>query len=84
MMPSHHIRSALMTGRAREERRGWDEERARTKSVALPPLQDAGVVREEYTAAPGDEFAAFEDLTDKLLRVPKSELDERLKESGSN
>ena len=33
------------------------------------------------SAAPTGEYARFQDLTDKLLRVPKSELDARLKKS---
>jgi hypothetical protein len=41
-----------------------------------PPLVDAGGSEDS-----NGEFERFEDLTEALLRVPKKELDEKLKEA---
>ena len=42
--------------------------------------QDASVPDSEESDKP-EEFGRFEDLTNKLLRVPKKELDQKLEEA---
>lgn len=77
MLTSDDIWRALMADDLADDRRRRD---------AIPDEPEA--VARNLSAVGGrpetaSEFDSFEDLTDKLLRVPKSELDEKLKESGS-
>lgn len=44
---------------------------------ANPPAPDSGPV----SSAPTDEFGRFAELTEKLTKVPKSEVDEKRKTS---
>jgi hypothetical protein len=71
MLPSGEIRRALMTEEAKQERRRWDEEHTEAEKRAQPPLRNANAGQ----FAEG-EYGRFEDLTRKLVNVPKKELDE--------
>jgi hypothetical protein len=78
MLPSRFILEALMTDDACNERRQWDGERSAAKSQQQPPLQDASA----RSAKTSDEFFRFEDLAQKLVQVPKKELDDKRREEG--
>ena len=79
MLPSRLILEALMTEQAQKQRREWDAERAAAKAREEPRLQDAGGM---VPARHSGEFERFEDLTRKLVQVPKKELDEKRGESS--
>lgn len=79
MLPGRLILEALMTEDARKERRGWDKDRALAATRGQPSLEDASVRASEPD---GDEFSRFEDLTRKLVNVPKKALDEKRKAEG--
>jgi hypothetical protein len=72
MLRSHEIKEALMADERREERKRLDVEHEEAWQARQPPLEDVG--------AKSDEFDRFEDLTGKLLKVPKKELDEKREE----
>jgi hypothetical protein len=77
MLRGEEIREALMSKELADERRQKDIELAEhTKSDAEggPRLRN---VRKR--SVPADEFDRFEDLTRKLVQVPKSEIDEKRK-----
>jgi hypothetical protein len=74
MLPSSEIRRALMTDDLRSERRAWDAELAEAKKRDQPTLRNAGFLGADQG---GDEFERFEDLTRKLVNVPKKEVDEQ-------
>jgi hypothetical protein len=56
-------------------------EKAEAEILAARESSMGGVLDVLDEPSPPEEFAAFEDLTDRLLRVPKKELDEKLAES---
>ena len=62
-----------MTDDAKNERREWDKTRQARERRSLPPLENADAV--DQTA-----YERFEDLTRKLVQVPKSEVDEKSRE----
>lgn len=67
MLPSSEIRRALMTDELQDERREIDRERAKKRSAAQPPLEDASVRGGQ------SEFERFEELTRKLVQPPDSD-----------
>jgi hypothetical protein len=73
VLPADPIIEALMTDDLRKERFDADDAFLRENPTLTA---DAASVEGDAT-----EFGRFEDLTDKLLRVPKKELDDKLKES---
>lgn len=74
VLTSDEIWRALMTEAMRAERARIDAEAAASDEEEGSVLDPVSVPRE-------DEFAQFEDLTRKLMQVPKEELDEKRKES---
>jgi hypothetical protein len=76
MLRSEEIREALMHEKMRKDRaeRGAEDKAARDKDRVEPkPARRDGS---------DDEFGRFEDLTDKLLKVPKKELDKKRKQKS--
>jgi hypothetical protein len=74
MLPSSLIQQALQTDDMREERLMADKKKQAEAEAATPPLQDAGMHSDD------DPSSRFEDLTRKLVQVPKKELDELRKD----
>jgi hypothetical protein len=66
MLPSREIWRALMTDKMRDERRDWDEQRARTEEDSGPRLQPARRKPDDE-----DEYARFEKLAKRLVNTPK-------------
>lgn len=79
MLPSSEIRRALMTDGLRNERREWDAERTEAKKRDQPTLRNAGFREADQGE---DEFKRFEDLTRKLVSVPKKDLDKKRDAEG--
>jgi hypothetical protein len=75
MLRSEEIRKALMTDELRKERSEADEAHKAAEAGDRPRLEQAGGKR-------GEEFDRFENLTRKLVNVPKKELDEQRKDEG--
>jgi hypothetical protein len=73
LLTSDDIWRALMSDELVNERRELDQVGDAPEAVAVN-LSTGGSLAE-------GEFDSFEDLTDRLLRVPKTELDEKLKEA---
>jgi hypothetical protein len=63
MLPCDYVRDALMTDEAMKERREADDTRQAARDAGIPPLENA--------AAEPTEFERFEDLTRKLVHMPK-------------
>ncbi len=76
MLRGNEIKEALMTEKARAERRQWDAEHAASHAASTPPLKSASGPPSKQ------EFERFEDLTRQVLKVPKEELDEKRKEDS--
>jgi hypothetical protein len=76
MLPSDAIWEALMSDEVRSERTEQDT-RLKNESPGGPQLENASVGSPRLD----DEFARFEDLTRKLVHTPKSEVDEKRKET---
>lgn len=75
ILPADTIVEALMSDDLRKEREDMDDAHLAREPDARPR---AASVPEQ-----ADELARFEDLTSKLLRVPKSEIDEQRKGKGA-
>jgi hypothetical protein len=71
MLRTNEIQEALMTDDNRKERRKWDEK-----------AKPEGPQLENVSQGANDEFDRFEDLTRKLVNVPKKELDEKRKDES--
>jgi len=65
VLPADTIREALLTEPLRQERREWDAAFQAARTAAQPPLENLS------GAADSDEFKRFEDLTRKLVQMPK-------------
>jgi hypothetical protein len=68
MLRSNEIAEALMTDGMQAERRRWDTEEMGNEEDKI-----------EGVSSSDDEFDRFEDLTSKLMQVPKSEIDKKRK-----
>lgn len=75
VLRSEEIREALMTQELKQERAEEDAAHAAAKEAEDPGYTPA-------SASAGNEFERFEDLTRKLVNIPKDELDEKRKEES--
>jgi hypothetical protein len=74
--PAHHIKRLIDGDEARAEAAEYREQREPEPAATMDML-DLDPRDPDDTSS--DEFERFESLTDRLLRVPKTELDERLR-----